>query len=272
MRQLSISAAWEEAKAILQRDGGLLLTVALALVALPSLVSGLVNPQGMSASSSPWLDLITFIASVVALAGQLALIRLAIGPSVTVGGAIGHGLRRMPIYFVAVLMLVVGAFVLAIPCVFVLGALGVPLNVRPIPVSGPVVLVSLLLVAVLVFFGVRLLMSSAVASAEDVGPVGILTRSWKLTAGHWWPLFGFLLIFVVSALVLLLAVGAAVGSIVALLLGAPQPMSTAALLIGLVQALVSAGITTLFAVMLARIYLQLSGSEGAQPSVPRSGI
>jgi hypothetical protein len=46
-------------------------------------------------------------------------------------------------------------------------------------------------------------------------------------------------------------------------------MSAAALLIGLIQALVSAGVTTLFAVMLARIYLQLSG--GSQPSVPRSG-
>jgi hypothetical protein len=57
--------------------------------------------------------------------------------------------------------------------------------------------------------------------------------------------------------------------VVALLLGPPQPMSAAALLIGLIQALVSAGVTTLFAVMLARIYLQLSG--GSQPSVPRSG-
>src|SRR3954451_385798 len=85
MRQLSISAAWEEAKAILQRDGGLLLTVALALVALPSLASGLVNPPRMSASSSPWLDLITRIASVVARAGQPACIRRALGPSVTVG-------------------------------------------------------------------------------------------------------------------------------------------------------------------------------------------
>ena len=32
------------------------------------------------------------------LAGQLALIRLALGPSITVGGAIAHGVRRMPIY------------------------------------------------------------------------------------------------------------------------------------------------------------------------------
>lgn len=272
MRHLSISAAWDETKAILSHDGGLLMTVAVALIALPQLISGLLNPGGMSASTAGWLDLVAFVASVVTLAGQLALIRLAIGPSITVGSAIAHGLKRMPIYFVSILLLVLGLFILAIPVVFVLGALGVPLNSRPIPVSGPVIVASLLFIAVLLFFGVRLLMSSAVASAEDAGPIRILTRSWGLTRGHWWPLFGFLTIFIVGALVLLIAVGAAVGAVVALLLGAPQPMSAAALLIGLVQAFVSAAVTTLFAVMLARIYLQLSGSGGAQASVPRSGI
>lgn len=270
MRQLSISTAWEESKAIMLRDGSLLLTVALALIALPSLVSGLVNPRGMDGSTAGWIDLVEFTASVIALAGQLALIRLALGPSVTVGAAIVHGLKRMPIYFVAILILVVALLLLAVPTVFVLAAVGVPLNTKPIPVSTPVIVVGLLFLAIVIFFGVRLLMSSAVASAEDVGPIGILKRSWQLTAGHWWPLFGFLAIFIVGTLVLLIAVGAAAGSVVTLLLGAPQPMSAAALLIGLVQALVSAGVTTLFAVMLTRIYVQLSG--GAQASAPRSGI
>ena len=272
MRQLSISAAWEETRAILSRDGGLLMTVALALIALPSLVSGLLNPNGLSASTAGWITLIEFLASVIALAGQLALIRLAIGPSITVGAAILHGLRRVPIYFVAVLLLGFALFLLAIPIVVVLGALGVPLDAKPIPMTMPVVVASLLLIALVIFFAVRLLISSPVASAEDVGPIAILTRSWRLTAGHWWALFGFLLIFIVGALVLLIAIGAAVGSVVALLIGKPEPMSAAALVIGLVQALVSAGVTTIFAVMLARIYLQLSGSDGAQASVPRSGI
>lgn len=272
MRSLSISAAWEETRAILARDGGLLMTVALALVALPSAVSNLVNPNGMSSSATPWwVDLVAFLCSVIALAGQLSLVRLAIGPSITVGAAIAHGLRRMPIYFVAVLMLVLALFLLAIPCVILLGALGVPLTAKPIPVTMPVVLVSLLFVALILFFAVRLLMSSPVASAEDVGPVAILRRSWILTAGHWWPLFGFLLIFVIAALILLMAVGSAVGAVVILLMGPVQPMSAGALIVALVQALISAGITTLFAVMLARIYLQLTGGA-AQASVPSSGI
>lgn len=272
MRRLSISAAWDETRAILARDGGLLMTVALALVAFPSVVSSLISSSGTNAGTNlVWADVVAFICSLIALAGQLALIRLALGPSITVGAAIGHGLRRVPIYFLAVLMLVVALFIVAIPLVVLLGAMGVPLNAKPIPMSTPVIAVGLLFMAIIIFFGVRLLMSSPVASAEDVGPVAILQRSWRLTADHWWPLFGFLLIFLIGAIVLLMAVGSAVGSVIVLLMGPVQPMSAAALVIALIQSLFSAAVTTLFAVMLARIYLQLTGG-GAQASVPSSGI
>jgi hypothetical protein len=271
MRKLSISAAWEESKAILAHDGRLLSAVALALVALPSEINSLVNPNGVSASATPWwADLIAVIASLIALAGQLALIRLALGPSITVGGAIAHGMKRLPIYFVAVLMLVVALFLAAIPVAFLLSALGVPINQRPVPMSQALAVVTIAFMALVIFVGVRLIMSSSVASAEDVGPIMILKRSWRLTAGNWWPLFGFLLVFVVGAIISLMAVGSAVGVVVRLLVGTIQPLSAAALVLALVQSLVSAAITTLFAVMLARLYLQLTGRD-AQATVPSSG-
>ena len=212
MRALSISAAWEETKAILARDGQLLVTVALALVAFPTAVNALVNPDRMNNASTPWwVDLISVLASLIALAGQLALIRLAIGPSITVGGAIAHGLRRMPIYFLSVLMVVVGLIIVALPLVLLLSALGVPVDAKGVPPSPTTIVVGLFYLAIILFFGVRLLLSSPVASAEDQGPIGILVRSWHLTSGHWWPLFGFLLLIIVSAIVLLLAIGSAVG-------------------------------------------------------------
>ncbi len=272
MRRLSISAAWDETRAILARDGSLLLTVALALVALPSAVSTLVNPAGMaSKSGSMWVELVAFLASVIALAGQLALIRLALGPSITVGSAIAHGMKRMPIYFLVVLMLVGALFVISIPVVFILGALGVPLSAKPIPLSGPVLVAALFYVILVIYFGVRFLMSSPVASAEEVGPIGIIKRSWQLTSGNWWPLFGFILVFLLGAIIVIIAINSAAGVVVRLLFGSIEPMSAAALILALVQALFGAAVTTLFAVMLARIYLQLSGG-GAQASVPSSGI
>jgi hypothetical protein len=273
MRALSISAAWEEAKAILARDGRLFAAVALALVALPAVISTLINPGGMSSGSgAAWLRFVALIASLIQIAGQLALIRLAIGPSVTVGGAIAHGFRRLPIYFVAVLILVAALFLALIPAGLLLNALGVPLTAGTPPMSPPVVLVMLFYCALVLFFGVRFLMTSSVASAEDVGPIAILTRSWRLTAGYWWPLFGFLVMFLIAAVILLIAVGSAVGVVVRLLFGSIQPMSASALILALVQSLISAGVTILFAVMLARIYVQLAGRGEAQVGVPSSGI
>jgi len=273
MRGLSISAAWDETKAILARDGQLLLTVAVALVALPTAINSLINPSGVNSTSTPWwIDLIAVIASLIALAGQLALIRLAIGPSVTVGSAIAHGLRRMPIYFVSVFIVLIGLVIIAVPLIMLLSALGVPVGTKGVPPSPPTIIIGLFYFALICFFGVRLILSSPVASAEDRGPIAILTRSWHLTSGYWWPLFGFVLVILIGAIVLLLAVGSAVGVVIGLLLGAIQPMSAAALVLALIQSLVSAAITTLFAVMLARIYVQLAGDSDAQISVPSSGI
>ena len=273
MGRLSISTAWDESKAILAHDGRLFVTVALALVALPSAINGLLNPSGMNASNTPlWLDAVGLVVSLIALAGQLSLIRLALGPSITVGGAIAHGFRRLPYYFLAVLMLVVAMFLLAIPLAIALTAMGVRLDTKPLVVTTPLLIGSLLYFGVLVFVAVRLLMSSAVASAEEAGPFALLKRSWQMTAGYWWPLFGFLLIFVLAALIGVLAIGSAAGVVVGLTVGEVQPMSASALIVSLVQALVSAAISTVFAVMIARMYLQLTGRTEAQASVPSSGI
>lgn len=270
MSHLSISRAWDESKAIIEKDGRLIGAVALALVALPALISGLVAPKGLFEQSVPgWALGVGLLASIIGVAGQLAIVRLAIGPSTTVGDAISHGLRRMPIYVVAAVILFCGLFLLAIPLVVVLIATGVPMDeasLRASPIFG---LLALLYLAVAIFFGVRMLMMSPAASAEPLGPVRIIGRSWQLTRGHWWRLFGFLAAFMVGAVVILMAVGAVVGILVKATLGAVEPLSASAAVMALAQGVVNAGVTGLLAVMLARIYIQLAGPASA--SVPSSG-
>ncbi len=270
MRRLSISTAWEEARGIFARDGRLLMAVALALVAFPAAVNSLINPKGTAAPM--WADIITLATSLVALAGQLALIRLALGPSITVGGAIGHGIRRTPTYLVSVILIVVGLAIIAVPFAFLLTTLGVPLDVKPVAPNLAVFVVGFFYLGLLCFIGVRLILSAPVASAEEIGPIALLRRSWTLTAGHWWRLFGFLLIFLAGAIIVLLAVGTAAGVVIGLFIGRIQPMSAGALVLALVQSLISAAVTTLFAVMVARIYLQIAGPGEGQASVPSSGI
>jgi hypothetical protein len=259
MRALSISAAWEETRSILAHDGRLYVSVALALIALPSVVNMLVNPSGVN-TASPAL-IVWVVATLIGLAGQLALIRLAIGPSTTVGAAISHGLRRMPIYLLTFLLLALGLFLIAIPVGLAMVLLGVPMTRTgmQIPASPVTVILSLLYLAVMIFFAVRMILSAPVASAEEAGPIAILRRSWKLTAGRWWPLFGFLVLFVIGTIIVMMAVGSAVGVVVRLTLGPVEPLSAAALVLALVQSLVGAALQGLFALMLARIYLQVAG-------------
>ncbi|WP_341633663.1 hypothetical protein [Sphingomonas agri] len=274
MRGLSISAAWEETRDILARDGRLLTTVALALIALPTTVNTLINPGGVNAASTPlWMDCVALVVYLIALAGQLSLIRLALGPSITVGGAIVHGTKRLPVYIAAVFLVVILLLIVLVVISLVLGALGVRVDRQMTAQMSPAALVAVLLfLAIFIFLFVRMVLSAPVASAEHVGPIAILQRSWRLTEGHWWQLFGFLLIFFAGAALVVLAIGSAAGVVIGLLFGKIQPMSGPALALALIDAFVSAAITTLFAVMLARLYLQLARGSGVQASVPSSGI
>jgi hypothetical protein len=273
MRRLSISRAWDETRTILARDGQLYVSVALALVAFPALISGLINPKG-TVDTSPaqlWVSVLTLVASLIVLAGQLALIRLALRPSITVGAAIAHGMRRLPIYFLAALVVVASLFLVAVPFAAALAALGVPVQAERIPATPPVVIALLLYLAIAVFVGVRMSVSAATASAEPIGPIAVLKRSWQLSAGHFWQLFGFLVMFFIGAMAVLIGIGSAVAVLVGLFIGPIEPMSVSALILALVHAVLNAVLTAVLAVMMARIYVQLAERGESESGVPISG-
>jgi hypothetical protein len=197
------------------------------------------------------------------LAGQLALIRLAMGPQLTVAEAILHGARRFPSYFGAVLI-----WLLPLATVgFALSSqvLANPDNPQPAAALGLIVLT-----VVFAYLSVRFALNAAVASAEHASPLAILRRSWGLTAGHWWKLFAFVFLFGVAVLALLIAVEAVIGIIAKLALGGMEQGTVGGLLVALVSQLVSAAAYSAFFVMLARIYVQLAG-KGAAVGVPSSG-
>jgi hypothetical protein len=264
MTKLSISNAWDESKAIIARDGKLFVTIALALLLLPGVVSDLVTPAAPKGQPfpepGPWMA-VMFVAVIISAAAQLALISLAVGSRMTVGQAIGHGAKRVPSYIAASLIWV-------LPFAIVFAALW-PMIQPPEP-SGGAALGALVLIPVFLFIYVRLLMASAVASNEGAGPIAILTRSWNMTKGNWWRLFGFLLLFGITWFILVIAVSAVAGLVATALLGGMGEMSVGALLVSLLTRVVSTCVWVLFAVMLARIYVQLSGAASGA-SVPRSG-
>ena len=270
MAHLSLSSAWDETRAIFARDGGLLIAVALAMLVLPETVVGLITPGGMAMTllgRCVWL-----VGALIGLIGQIALVRLALGPSTTVGQAIGHGARRFLPTVGALLILFACLAIIAIPLMIVLifaGILAVPIQGQQPPPSFTWFAMFLALGSLA--FSVKFMMSVPVSTAESAGPLDILKRSWRLTSGNYWRLLGFLGLLLVAAVFLLAAAQFVGGTVAQLIAGRITPFSLGALILALLQALASATATTLFAVMLARIYLQLTGAAPAQASVPSSG-
>ena len=263
MARLSISRAWDETRAVLARDGKLIATVALALLFLPGVVADVVAPakdDGGLPSVSPW-SLLFVAAMIIGLVGQIAIIRLSLGARLSVGEAISDGARRMPPYLVATLIwlgpLLAASYLAARPMME---------NPEQAPPAAALAL--LVLMIAMIFIAVRMLMTTPVASSENLSPLAILRRSWALTRGHWWRLFGFFLLYILAVLIVLGAVGEIAGLIAELALGDIEPMSLAALLVAIFTQGATAVASTVFAVMLARIYVQLASPPA---TVPTSG-
>jgi Membrane domain of glycerophosphoryl diester phosphodiesterase len=266
MPKLSLSRAWDESMAVLARDGRLFVAVALALFVLPGLVLDVSMPDmvaGQFPPAGPWIG-IGIVALLIWLVGQLAVIRLAMEPHVAVGEAIMHALKRLFFY-------VLSAFLWLVPILVLGSVLSAFLEVNRTHPSMVVAISLILLTVVAIFLAIRLILSSAVASTEDVGPLSILQRSWSLTRGNWWRLFVFVLLFWIGALCLLWAVGSVAGVVVRLAVEDSGPRSLGGLLISIISQLISALLSVGCFVMLARIYVQLARTDAPQASVPSSG-
>ena len=266
MSKLSLSRAWEETMAVLAHEGRLVLPVALALFVLPGLILNASMPaaeMGQFPPGGAWVA-IALVALLISLVGQLAVIRLAMEPHVSVGEAIAHGLRRLLPYIAAMLLWLM-------PILVVGSALYEFLDANQAKPSLAASLALILLCILFAFVAVKLMLASAVASAEDSGPIAILRRSWELSAGNWWRLFAFLLFFALGALCLLWAVESVFGVLARVMFGDIAPLTIGGLLVAIVTQLVSAIVSVIFFVIIARIYVQRAGGE-AQPSVPSSGI
>jgi hypothetical protein len=261
LAKLSLSRAWDETRDVLRRDGKLISAVALAMLVLPGVIAQVATPPhpGAQVANAGYWTFLSLAAVLIALAGQLAIVRLALGPPVSVGDAIRHGLKRSPAYLGATLIWLL-PFTLAILAV-------VSSSPNPQKPSGAVALATLIAGGGLIYVAVRLFVGVAVASAEPLGPLQILRRSWDLTKGRFGKLFVFLLIFFTGFAVLSLAVGAVVGSAVRLAAGEAEQFTVSALLLALASQLVGALVTSTLMVMLARIYAQIIASDGSSSTL-----
>jgi hypothetical protein len=128
----------------------------------------------------------------VALAQYASMIQLA-SPlrQLTVGEALGTGLRAAPALLLLMVVLMIGYIVLTIP-------LAVLVSAFPAEGDGATAIILLLLLPLLVWLGCRLSTLFAVVAVDGVrNPFKAIARSWNLTRGHALNIFLASLILVV---------------------------------------------------------------------------
>jgi hypothetical protein len=205
------------------------------------------------------------IAALLGLVGQVAIIRLTLGSSVSVGEAISHGFRRFPALFLAMIVLILLYAVLLMPVAIIASALGVAPPQTGVAPSPGLALVALIIFALLVALWPKFSIMPPVASEEPAGPVQILRRSWELTKGNYARLLGLMLLMILFAVVLLLPAGVVGGLLGKLISPDLEPFSVGAFVAALIGSVAQAVFSVVVAALLARVYVQLNGSR---PSVP----
>ena len=273
MAALSISRAWDETKATIAADGRLMMIVAAALLLLPqALIATIAPPEQLSGVEVKGAaGLLPFIAGLIGIVGQIAIIRLAMVRSTSVGEAVGHGFKRFLPVLLAVLLLLLAMCIILIPILLALGV-GSGVSVENPDVKPQSALLAAGLIGILALLVAPLfLMMMPVATAEAGGPIHIIKRCWSLGSRHYLRLLAFMLLILVAAFIIVLATEFIAGSVLRIVFGDLEPMSVGALLYGLLFGALQAAFAVVMSVMLTRIYLQLSGREGIDVSVPKSG-
>jgi len=273
---LSITRAWDETAPFVKQEAGALFLIIFALGVLPNLifqaiVGRIVGPMDLGPGGKPNLAalggalpyiLLTIIPIIVlSLWGNLTVTLLALRRETVIGSAFGHAARRLLPLLAATLLFAVCATLVVLPLI---GVAAVSVGSRGF---GLAALIFLLLALLGIFVGIRLMLMTPAAAAEPLGPIAIIRRSWQLTSGHFWKLFGFFLLLIVVFFVVFVAVGSVLGVVLTLTAGRPEPGSLAAFLVQLVTGIVQAVWTTYFVVLIARIYAQLAGDAASVAEV-----
>lgn len=262
MGRLSIGKAWEETLPFVAREASLLFPVALLFVALPTLILQEMTPPEFTAwSEKPNFDAVPVMPPSFGIAmiltvlllwfGSLALFALALRPGISVGEALRLSFSRLPVLIGTALVamgLVAGVILVAV-------LIGVAVSVASVRMGAAVGLILGFVAAGFVFFAsIRLVLLNPVVIDDHLGVMNSLRRAWALTRGHFWRLFGFLLVVILLSTVAGSAAQVVVGLIGSFVAG-PDGARLAG---GIAGAAVSSVVQVYMLVMLARLYRQAS--------------
>jgi len=239
--KFSYGAVWEDTLGLLRENARLLAAIAGVFIFLPALLAAqLMPPPETTDPNDIFRDMIEYyrggwlwltLQSLVGMVGSAAMLRLVLVRGTSVGDALSFGLMLLPFYFllslIGGLMIGFGILLLIVPGLYLIG---------------------------------RLTPATALMVAENRrNPIEVVSRSFAITAGQGWAVFGLVFIVVVVAGILILVV--TMLTAVVFILAAGQELG--GLLSAIVSSAVSAAFATLLLVLDAAIYRALTGHSSA---------
>lgn len=234
----------------MRQSGGLYLTVALAFNVLPSLLTSVAMPvPPSSGQGSPLQMLLLTLVVLLGIAGWVAVQRLSL-----LGERVGEAVGRSPLPTLRLFGLIL---LLLIPTAFLVSPF-IPAYTSGTPQLQAGAATAMLLILIILLFPLsRLILALPIIAAEGGSVLGAIRRSWRLTRRNTWKLYGLALLFLFLLGLITLVAQQALGSVLLLLLGQPEPWSVSALLISLSVQLAQLIVTLPFTILIARLFSTL---------------
>jgi hypothetical protein len=269
---VTIGSVWDSTTAVLAgRTGSLAGTAALAFLP-PSAVQAAAEAfGGKSPGAAALTALVTLVALIASMWGQLAIVGIASDPATTRAQAYAGATSRLPAALLLMLVLLAAMVVLVLPVIGVLAASGFDFEAAlaqagsatqpKLPVGAGLFLFfyGLLIFTGALWLYARMFPLMPVVLHERRG-IGAIGRAWTLTRGMTWRLIGFAILLVIVLMVASLAAQAVIFVVFRLALGAEQ-LATATFIGTLAAAVITAIFSTVVAVFAARLYVALRARE-----------
>ena len=274
---VSMSAVWDRTSEFLGDHRNAVAGIAGLAIFAPSVVTEMLSPTAATAGAGLrlGLGLVSLVAGIVTLWGQMAIIAMAIGVAPDAAAARSLAGRRLgPMILVVIAMMAV-MLLLTLPIVVTLVADGVDLtrlnqsdamaSFSP-AAAGFVGLYSLVLVPLCLWLVARYAMLATPVVLAENQALGALGRAFRLSRGLVWKIIGVLVLYIVVASVAWMAAVTVFGALFSFLLGGDGAFSLGAILVALVSALVSTVFTVIAAAFAGKLYRAVRDREDVAPA------
>ncbi|QNQ08021.1 hypothetical protein H3Z74_14680 [Sphingomonas alpina] len=260
---VNMGNVWDRATEFLSDNLSAIVPIALFAIFLPLSLQSNLQPLARTApSAAVAINIIWYVAAILSLWGQIAIIALAIDPAAGRPAAIHVANKRVaPAIGIMLLLLIASMFLIA-PIGVAMGLAGFDFAAAvagskqdlPSGVAGFIAIYLLILTVAGCWIAARLGLIYPIIVWERRG-MGVFRRSFILTRGIVWKIIGVTILFGVVAGVAIIAAQLVFGSILRLAMGGEGDISVATVLTSVLVGAVTTAFIVLYSAFTAKLYL-----------------